>query len=147
MDSQKKKRRVSRANPFEKECSPLMVTSKMQIRHQNTTSTHRLPRSEIAVLVNSNSCSILVPLKTNTHSYTFSPLWRHSLVGLSKMNICMPFNIAIPLLGIEICPIEIPGELPTNCLLKCYHCKIGNIVLTVNNSGYFHKAFCGLVLF
>ena len=57
------------------------------------------------------------------------------------MNICMPFNIAIPLLGIEISPIEILSELPTNCLLKCYHCKIGNIVLTVNNSGLFPQGF------
>lgn len=50
-----------------------------------------------------------------TLSHIFSPFWRHSSVGLSKINMCMLFNIAIPLLGREICPIEVLTRLQVVC--------------------------------
>ena len=66
--------------------------------------------------------------------------------------MCVLFNIAIPLLGIQVYSIEILihvyTELSTSYLPKYYSRKIGNTAITMNNSQYLlYKAFSGSVLF
>lgn len=64
------------------------------------------------------------------NKYTF---WRRSLVWSSKLKVWLSLKITIPLIGIEICPIEIPThahtELSASCLLKYYSRKIGNTAI------------------